>query len=84
MFNKVEHVNRWLDENTSTASSWQGHKFGKTVTSISPVVSLFNPVIGAGVASAGLVLKGIGALGDATKATDGPWRLQSPSYPANH
>ena len=29
---------------------------------------LFNPVIGAGVASAGLVLKGVGALGDAGKA----------------
>jgi len=38
------------------------------LTSISPVFSLFNPVIGAGVASAGLVLKGVGALGDAGKA----------------
>ena len=28
----------------------------------------FNPVIGAGVASAGMVLKGVGALGDAGKA----------------
>ena len=38
------------------------------MTSTSPVTSLFNPVIGAGVASAGMVLKGVGALRDAGNA----------------
>jgi len=57
-----------LGEKTSTAASWLGHTLGGTLTSISPVVSLFNPVIGVGVASAGLVLEGVGALGDAGKA----------------
>ena len=68
MFNKLGHGLRWLGEKTSNAASWLGHKVGGTLTSISPVISLFNPVIGAGVASAGLVLKGVGALGDAGKA----------------
>ena len=45
-----------------------GHTFGGALTSISPVVSLFNPVIGSSVASAGLVMKGIGALGAARTA----------------
>ena len=68
MFNKLGQGLRWLDEKTSNAASWMGNKVGGTLTSISPVISLFNPVIGAGVASAGLVLKGVGALGDAGKA----------------
>ncbi len=38
------------------------------MTAISPAVSHLNPAIGAGVASAGLVLKGVGALEDAGKA----------------
>ena len=44
-----------------------GHKVGGALTTISPVVSFFNPVIGSGVASTGLVMKGVGALGDAGK-----------------
>jgi hypothetical protein len=35
---------------------------------VSPAVAHFSPAIGAGVASAGLVLKGVGALGNAEKA----------------
>jgi hypothetical protein len=65
MFNKLGHGLHWLGEKTSNAASWLGHKAGGTLTSISPVIALFNPVISAGVASAGLVLKGVGALGDA-------------------
>ena len=68
MFNKLGYGLRWLGEKTSNAASWLGHKVGGTLTSISPVISLFNPVIGAGVASAGLILKGVGALGHAGKA----------------
>ena len=68
MLNKVGHILRYLGEKTTNAASWLGHKFGGGITSISPVVSLFNPAITAGVASAGMVLKGVGALGDAGKA----------------
>ncbi len=78
MFNKLRHGLRWLGEKTSKTASWQGHKVGGTLTSISPVISLLNPVIGAGVASAGLVLKSVGALGDAGKAlmTRGEFNLR--------
>ncbi len=38
------------------------------MTAISLAVSHFNPAIGAGVAFAGLVMKGVGALGDAREA----------------
>jgi hypothetical protein len=68
MFNKLGHGLRWLGEKTSTAASWLGHKVGGTLTSISPIIFLYNPIIGADVASAGLVLKGVGAMGDAGKA----------------
>jgi hypothetical protein len=54
---------------------------GDGLTSISPVVSLFNPVVGAGVASVGMVLKCIGALGNAGKALTAredinPWEIR--------
>ena len=68
MFNKLGHGLRWLGEKTTTAASWLGHKVGGALTAISPAVSHFNPVLGAGVASAGMVMKGVGALGDAGKA----------------
>ena len=68
MFNKLGQGLRWLGEKTSTAASWLGHKVGGALTAVSPAVSHFSPAIGAGVASAGLVLKGVGALGDAGKA----------------
>ncbi len=64
MFNKLGHGLRWLGENTSTASSW----LGGALTAIIPVVAHFNLAVGAGVASAGMVLKGVGALGDTGKA----------------
>ena len=68
MWNKLGHTLRWLGEKGANAASWLGHKVGGGLAAISPVVSLFNPVIGAGFASAGMVLKGVGALGDAGKA----------------
>ena len=57
-----------MGENISTAASWLGYTDDGTLTSINPVIYFFNPAIGAGVESAGLVLKGVGALGDAGKA----------------
>ena len=68
MFNKLGQGLRWLGEKTSTAAAWLGHKVGGGLTAISPAVSHFYPSIGAGVASAGMVLKGVGARGDAGKA----------------
>ena len=63
MFNKLGQRLRWFGEKTSTAASWLGHKVGGALTAISPAVSHFNPSIGASVASSGMVLKGVGALG---------------------
>ena len=68
MWNKLGHTLRWLCEKGANAASWLGHKVGGGLNAISPVVSLFYPVIGAGVVSAGMTLKGVGALGDAGKA----------------
>ncbi len=68
MFNKLGHGLRWLDEKTTTAASWLGHKVGGALTAISPAVALLNPVLGAGVASAGMVMKGVGVLRNAGKA----------------
>ena len=68
MFNKLGQGLRWLREKTSNAASCPGHKVGGALTSISPAVAHFNPTIGVGMASAGMVLKGVRALGDAGKA----------------
>ena len=63
----------------ANAASWLGHKVGGGLAAISAVVSLFNPDLGAGVACAGIVLKGLGALGDAGKAliTRGDFKPQA-------
>ena len=68
MLNKLGHILPYIGEKMANAASWLGHKVGSGLTSTSPVISLFNHVMGAGVASAGMVLKGVGALGDAGKA----------------
>ena len=68
MLNKLGHTLRYLGEKTANAASWMGHKVGGGLTAISPAISYFNPALGSGVASAGMVLKGVGALGDAWKA----------------
>jgi hypothetical protein len=63
MFNKLRQGLRWLGEKTSNAASWLGHKVGGALTAISPAVSQFNPAIGTGMASTGMVLKGVGLWG---------------------
>ncbi len=68
MFNKLGQRLRWLGEKTSTAASWLGHKVCGALTAISHAVSHFNPSTGGGVVSAGMVLKGVVALGDTGKA----------------
>jgi hypothetical protein len=68
MFNKLGHNLRCRGGKTTTAASWLGYKVGGTLTTISPAVAHFNPVLGAGAASAGMVMEGDGALGDVGKA----------------
>ena len=68
MFNKLGQGIRWLGEKTTTAASWLGHKVGGALTAISPAVSHFNPMVGTGIALAGMVLRGVEALGNAGKA----------------
>ena len=55
---------RSLGEKASTTVSNLGHKVGNALLSAAPVVSAFAPGVGAGVASAGLVAKGVGQVGD--------------------
>ena len=64
MFNKLGQGLRWLGEKVAGGASFFGNKVGGALMSLSPVISLFNPVLGAGAASAGAVFKGAGALGD--------------------
>jgi hypothetical protein len=68
MSNKLGHGLRWLGEKTTTAATWLGHKVGGALTAISPAVAHFNSVLGAGLASAGMDMKGVGALGNAGNA----------------
>ncbi len=67
MFNKLGQGLRWLAEKSTTAASWLGNKVCGTLKAISPAVAHFNPVLGARVGSAGMVMKGVSARGDAGK-----------------
>jgi hypothetical protein len=64
MFNKLGQGLRWLGEKATAGASFIGNKVGGALMSLSPAISVFNPALGAGAASAGAVLKGVGALGD--------------------
>ena len=63
-FNKLGKGLRFLGEKASAGASWLGHKVGGALMSLSPAAAYFNPAVGAGMASAGAVMKGVGALGD--------------------
>ena len=65
---KIGQGLRWFGEKMAAGASFIGHKVGGALTSMSPAVAAFNPVLGAGMASAGLVAKGVGAIGDMGKA----------------
>jgi hypothetical protein len=64
MLNKFGAALRAFGSKASVATSWLGHKVGNALTAAAPVVSAISPTLGAGVASAGLVAKGVGTLGD--------------------
>ena len=57
-----------LGSKVAEAASFLGNKVGNTIMTIAPVASLINPAIGAGLAGAGAVDNGIGALGDLGKS----------------
>ncbi len=64
MLNKLGKGLRWLGEKVTSGASWLGSKVGGTLLSMSPALSMVSPGLGAGAASAGAVLRGVGALGD--------------------
>jgi hypothetical protein len=64
MLNKLGKGLRWLGEKVTGGASWVGSKVGGTLLSMSPALSMVSPNLGAGAASAGAVLRGVGALGD--------------------
>jgi len=64
MQNKLGKGIRWLGEKVIGGASWMGSKAGGTLLSMSPALCMVSPNLGAGVAFAGAVLRGVGALGD--------------------
>ncbi len=68
MFSKLGPGLCWLGEKMAMAASWPGHKVSGALTTISPAVAHFNPVLGERLASARMIFKGVSALGDAMKS----------------
>ena len=64
MLNKLGQGLRFLGEKMAAGASWVGNKVGGSLLRLSPALSMVSPNIGAGAASAGAVLRGVGALGD--------------------
>ena len=64
MLNKLGKGLRFIGEKMAAGASWIGHKVGGGLLSLSPALSMVSPNLGAGAASAGAVLRGVGALGD--------------------
>ncbi len=62
MFNKLGL--RWLGEKAIAGASVIGNKVGGALMSLSLAISIVSPNLGAGAASAGAILKRVGALGD--------------------
>ena len=65
---KVGSKFKALGSKVAGAASFLGNKVGNALLTISPVATLINPAIGARLAGAGAVAKGIGALGDFGKS----------------
>lgn len=64
MLNKLGKGLRFIGEKMAAGASWIGHKVGGGLLSLSPALSMVSPNLGAGAASVGAVLRGVGALGD--------------------
>ena len=64
MLDKIGQHLRFIGEKVAKGASWIGSKVGGALMKAAPVVAAFNPAMGAGVAAAGGVARGVGALGD--------------------
>ena len=53
-----------MGEKVTGGASWIGSKVGGSLIFMSPALSMVSPNLGAGAASTGAVLRGVGALGD--------------------
>ena len=67
-WDKVGRNFKALGSKVAGAASFLSNKIGNTLMTIAQVASLANPAIGARLAGAGAVAKGIGALGDMGKS----------------
>ncbi len=67
----------------TAAASWFGQKVDGVLTAINPAITLFNSTIGAGMASAGVILKDFRAQGGARKSMMIDGGLQSACDTAN-
>ena len=83
MLNKLEKGLRWLGEKVTGGASWLGSKVGGTLLSLSPALGMVSPNLGAGAASAGAVLRGVGALGDMGGTALRGWRCQHEGHPTD-
>ena len=68
MLDKLGRGLRWFGEKATTAASWIGSKAGGALVHAAPAIAMFNPALGGMAASAGMALKGVGAIGDMGKA----------------
>ena len=66
-FGKVIEGGKWLGNKIAAAGSWLGNKVAPLAMKVAPMVAAFNPALGAAVGSAGLALRGVGAIADAAR-----------------
>ena len=64
MFYKLGQGLQWFGEKAIAGASFIENKVRDALMSLCPAISMVSPNLGAGAASAGAVLKGVGALGD--------------------
>jgi hypothetical protein len=69
MLHKLGKGLRWLGEKVTGGAPWLGIKVGGSLLSMSPALGVVSPNLGVGAATAGSVLRDIGALGDMGGAT---------------
>ena len=66
MFDRIKAFGsklRYLGQKVASGAAWFGQKAGGALMAASPVLSAINPSLGAGAASLGGVLTGVGAIG---------------------
>lgn len=61
---KFGNVLRTIGEKAAAGTQWLGHKTADALTAVAPVAAAINPTLGAGVAGAAAVARGVGQVGD--------------------